>query len=123
MEEKDKHLTREQYKVLREKGTEAPFSGEYLDLKEDGMFRCVGCGAKLFESGTKFDSGTGWPSFTDAIEGAVNFEKDMTHGMSRTEVTCSKCGGHLGHVFEDGPEDKGGKRFCINSCSLNFEEK
>jgi len=116
-------LTEEQYRILREKGTEPAFSGEYVNLKEDGMFRCVGCGAKLFESGTKFDSGTGWPSFTDAIEGAVNFEKDTSHGMERIEVTCAKCGGHLGHVFDDGPEDKGGKRFCINSCSLNFEEK
>ena len=116
-------LNEEQYRVLREKGTEAPFSGEFLDLKEDGMFHCAGCGAKLFDSETKFDSGTGWPSFTDAIPGAVNFEEDRSHGMKRTEVTCTKCGGHLGHIFEDGPEDKGGKRYCINSCALDFKEK
>lgn len=123
MDEKDTHLTEEQHKVLREKETEAPFSGEYVDMKEDGAFHCVGCGAKLFESDTKFDSGTGWPSFTDAIEGAVNFEVDDSHGMKRTEVTCAKCGGHLGHIFDDGPEDRGGKRYCINSCVLDFKEK
>jgi len=122
-EEKDKHLTPDQYNVLREKGTEAPFSGEYVDLKEDGAFHCVGCGAKLFESDAKFDSGTGWPSFTNAIPDAVIFEKDTSHGMRRTEVTCAKCGGHLGHIFDDGPEDKGGKRYCINSCVLDFKEK
>lgn len=116
-------LTPEQYKVLREKGTEPAFTGEYWDTKEKGMYRCAACGAELFDSDTKFDSGTGWPSFTDAKPGAVVFEHDASHGMNRTEAVCAKCGGHLGHVFDDGPADKGGKRFCINSCSLNLEEQ
>lgn len=116
-------LTPEQYKVLREKGTEPAFTGEYWDTKEKGMYRCAACGAELFDSDTKFDSGTGWPSFTDAKPGAVIFEHDSAHGMSRTEVICAKCGGHLGHVFDDGPASKGGKRFCINSCSLDMEER
>ena len=114
-------LTPKQYKVLREKGTEPAFTGEYWDTKEKGMYRCVACGAELFDSDTKFDSGTGWPSFTDAKPGAVVFEHDASQGMERTEVNCAQCGGHLGHVFDDGPTNKGGKRFCINSCSLDLE--
>ncbi|MEK7628551.1 MAG: peptide-methionine (R)-S-oxide reductase MsrB [Patescibacteria group bacterium] len=116
-------LTPEQYAVLRSKETEAPFTGEYWNEHTEGMYRCAGCGAELFDSHTKFDSGTGWPSFSEAKPGAVVFEHDATHGMNRTEAVCAKCGGHLGHVFDDGPEEKGGKRFCINSCALNLEEK
>ena len=118
-----KKLTKEQYHVLREKGTERPFSGKLLDEKRKGMFVCAGCGAELFDSNVKFDSGTGWPSFYDAKKGAVVFHDDNSLGMHRVEVNCAKCGGHLGHVFEDGPRDKTGKRFCINSCSLGFKEK
>jgi len=119
----DAELTDEQKQVLRNKGTEAPFSGEYWDNHESGMYRCAGCGNELFEAGVKFDSGTGWPSFTDAKDGAVLFERDTSHGMERTEVVCAHCGGHLGHVFDDGPREAGGKRFCINSCALDFESK
>lgn len=114
-------LTPEQYHVLREKGTEASFAGEYYDKHEPGMYRCAGCGAQLFDSSTKFDSGTGWPSFSDALPGSVVFEHDASHGMNRTEVLCAHCGGHLGHVFDDGPHKEGGKRYCINSCSLDFK--
>ena len=117
---KDK-LTPEQYKVLREKGTEAPFSGTLLKEKRDGMYKCVACGNPLFASGTKFDSGTGWPSFDDALPGAVKFVEDTAHGMRRTEVVCAQCGGHLGHVFDDGPT-KTGKRYCLNSVCLEFSE-
>jgi peptide-methionine (R)-S-oxide reductase len=117
-----KKLTSEQYKVLREKGTERPFTGALLHEKRKGMFTCAGCGSELFDSGTKFDSGTGWPSFDSAKKGAVIFHEDTSHGMHRVEVTCAKCGGHLGHVFDDGPSTTG-KRFCINSCSLGFKEK
>lgn len=116
-------LTPEQYAVLREKGTEPAFTGEYWDTKEKGMYRCAACGAELFDSDTKFDSGTGWPSFSDAKPDAIILEHDSAHGMNRTEVLCAKCGGHLGHVFDDGPKEMGGKRFCINSCSLDLEEK
>jgi len=114
-------LTEEEYRILREKGTEPRFSGEYLDEIPDGRFACAGCGAELFDTDTKFGSGTGWPSFYDAKEGAVEFEKDTSHGMVRTEVLCARCGGHLGHVFDDGPEPTG-KRYCINSVSIDFEE-
>lgn len=120
---KDSELTAEQRYVLREKGTEAPFTGEYWDNHEAGSYRCAGCGSELFDSGVKFDSGTGWPSFTDAKNDAVVFERDTSHGMNRTEVLCAHCGGHLGHIFDDGPKEKGGKRFCINSCALDFESK
>lgn len=115
-------LTPEQYRVLREKGTEMAFTGKLLKNKDSGMYTCAGCGTQLFASDTKFDSGTGWPSFTDAIPGSVELKKDATHGMLRTEVTCAKCGGHLGHIFDDGPGPNG-KRFCINSCSLDFKRK
>jgi len=116
-------LTPEQYAVLREKATEPAFTGEYWDAKEKGMYRCVACGAELFDSTTKFNSGTGWPSFSDAKPDAVILERDSSHGMNRTAVICAKCGGHLGHLFEDGPKELGGKRFCVNSCALDLEEK
>ena len=123
-EEWKKDLTPEQYAVLREKGTEPAFTGKYYDNHENGVYRCAACGQQLFSSETKFDSGTGWPSFTDPMNlEHVELQEDSSHGMSRTEVVCKRCGSHLGHVFDDGPQDKGGKRFCINSCALDFEKK
>jgi len=121
-EEWKKKLKPEQYKVLREKGTEMAFTGKYYKTKDKGMFVCAGCGAELFSSGAKFDSGTGWPSF-DEPKNKENVEliEDFFHGMTRKEVICRKCKGHLGHLFEDGPS-KTGKRFCINSCSLDFKK-
>ncbi|MEK6915450.1 MAG: peptide-methionine (R)-S-oxide reductase MsrB [Nanoarchaeota archaeon] len=124
MENKDwkSKLTKEQYHILREKGTERPFTGKFYNSKEKGKYVCAGCGAELFDSNVKFDSGTGWPSFYDAKRGAVKFVEDNNLGMQRTEVVCAKCGSHLGHVFNDGPKEKTGKRFCINSCSLDFKK-
>jgi len=123
-EEWQKELSPEEYEVLREHGTEAPFSGKYIDNKEAGMYHCRACGNMLFSSDTKFDSGSGWPSFTDpAVAENVGTRFDDSFGMRRTEVFCKKCGGHLGHLFNDGPEEKGGKRYCINSVCLAFEKK
>ncbi len=118
-----KKLTEEQYKILREKGTEMPFSGEYVNHHENGMYACVACGTPLFSSDAKFDSGTGWPSFSDVVaKGNVELREDASHGMARTEVVCKTCGGHLGHIFDDGPTPTG-KRYCINSACLNFKPK
>lgn len=121
-EEWKKKLTLEQYKALREKGTEISFSGKYLHEKEDGTYVCVACGNPLFLSEAKFDSGTGWPSFDQAVFGAVREEHDHSFGMDRVEIVCAKCGSHLGHVFDDGPT-KTGKRYCTNSICLDLEEK
>jgi peptide-methionine (R)-S-oxide reductase len=115
-------LTPAQYEILRRRGTERPFSGEYVYSKEHGMYQCAACGADLFSSETKFDSGTGWPSFTEpATAASVDLHDDHSHGMTRTEVTCKNCGSHLGHVFPDGPREAGGQRYCINSLSLQLE--
>ncbi len=114
-------LTPEQYEVLREGGTEPAFTGRYWNAHEDGMYRCAACNAPLFSSDTKFDSGTGWPSFTEpAVSDAVELVPDNSHGMRRTEVVCRRCGGHLGHVFPDGPGPTG-QRYCINSLSLELD--
>ena len=117
-------LTPEQYHILREAGTERAFSGEYWNSHDDGVFRCAACGAELFDSTTKFESGSGWPSFTEPkIAEAVETRRDISHGMIRTEVVCRRCGGHLGHVFDDGPSDQGGLRYCINSAALDLETR
>lgn len=116
-------LTKDQFIVLRQKGTEAPFTGKYYNNKEDGAYLCAACGQELFMSDSKFDSGTGWPSFTKpSIEGNVVRKDDSSHGMKRTEILCSRCGSHLGHVFDDGPAPTG-ERFCMNSISLDFKKK
>ena len=116
-----KKLTPEQYAVLREKGTEAPFTGKFYKNFEKGMYVCGACGQDLFTPDTKFDSECGWPSFDRSLEGNVEFKNDDGFGMQRTEVVCKNCASHLGHVFDDGPKETTGKRFCINSISLNFK--
>lgn len=116
-------LTPEQYHIMREKGTEAPFSGEYDKTFDDGMYHCAACGAPLFSSLTKYDSGCGWPAFWAPVAGdKVILKPDDSLGMHRIEVTCANCGSHLGHVFDDGPSEHGGSRFCINSLALNLDK-
>jgi peptide-methionine (R)-S-oxide reductase len=117
-------LTPEQYEIMRKKGTERAFTGKYWDCHDDGVYRCAGCKAELFKSDDKFESGSGWPSFTKpANEQNVASEEDRSHFMTRTEVLCADCGAHLGHLFPDGPRDKGGLRYCINSASIELEKK
>jgi peptide-methionine (R)-S-oxide reductase len=123
-EELKKKLTPEQYHILREKGTELPFTGKFLDHKENGMYTCAVCGAQIFSSDTKFESGSGWPSFNNPADSkAVNLIQDNSHGMRRVEVQCANCGSHLGHVFNDAPDQPTGMRFCINSAALGFDPK
>ncbi len=117
------HLSDEQKAVLFEKATEAPFSGALLYTEADGQYTCANCGAALFTSERKYDSGCGWPSFDQAIDGAVDYTQDTSHGTTRTEITCAVCGAHLGHVFNDGPVDTTGQRYCVNSLSLQFTPK
>ena len=133
-EEWKQRLTPERYRVMREQGTEAPFTGKYMDAKDKGVYRCAACGAELFSSDAKFDSGTGWPSFSDPVNREnIELREDHSHGppspdgfgragMSRIEVRCKRCGSHLGHIFDDGPAERGGKRYCINSCALELEK-
>ena len=114
-------LSPAEYDVLRRAGTERAFTGKYVDTDDDGVYRCAACGNQLFDSGAKFHSGCGWPSFTTALPGAVVFIEDFSHGMFRTEVRCARCQSHLGHIFNDGPREAGGMRYCMNSVSLKLE--
>ena len=116
-------LTPEQVAVLKDKATERPFSGKWLTNKQDGSYVCAACGSRLFESGAKYDSRSGWPSFDQAIKGSIQLVEDSSHGMMRQEVICANCGSHLGHLFFDGPQETTGQRFCINSLSLDFTAK
>ncbi|MCB0317667.1 MAG: peptide-methionine (R)-S-oxide reductase MsrB [Bdellovibrionales bacterium] len=117
-------LSEQEYKILREAATERAFTGVYLDNKDSGTYRCAACGQELFSSNTKYDSGSGWPSFFDVVNPeAVTLVKDTSHYMNRVEVRCSRCGSHLGHLFEDGPQDKTGMRYCVNSAALDFKKK
>ncbi len=120
----DSELDAELYRVAREKGTEAPFTGAYWNTHEKGMYVCAICGTQLFSSDTKFDSGTGWPSFSEPanLENVV-LDEDLSGGMKRTELRCRNCGAHLGHIFDDGPKEKGGKRYCVNSVCLQFQKE
>ena len=123
-EEWRQRLSPERYAILRQAGTETPFSGAYVDTEDDGIYSCGGCGAEVFDSNTKYHSGCGWPSFTEAVSpDSVTLVEDRALGMVRTEVRCAKCDSHLGHVFEDGPVEAGGQRWCINSASLDLEER
>ena len=123
-EEWKKKLCPETYHVTREGGTETPFTGKYWNTHDEGMYKCSNCGLELFSSDTKFNSGTGWPSFTEPMNREnIELVPDDSAGVHRIEVRCKRCGAHLGHVFDDGPKDKGGKRFCINSCSLDLNKK
>ena len=115
-------LSSEQYHILREKGTDRPGDYGYTNHFEKGTYFCAACDAQLFKSDSKFDSHCGWPSFDDAIKGAVDFKKDVSHGMIRTEITCTNCDGHLGHIFDDGPKETTGKRYCVNTTSIRFEK-
>ena len=122
-EEWKKHLTAEQYRILRQKGTEPPFTGKYYEEHGDGTYRCAACGQELFRSDAKYESGSGWPSFYEPIApGVVEEHEDASHGMRRIEITCARCGSHLGHVFPDGPRPTG-LRYCVNSASLDLERK
>ena len=120
---KNPNLSEEQRAVLFDKATEAPFSGTLVYTFDTGSYTCANCGSLLFDSRTKFDAGCGWPSFDQAIEGSIITEKDTSHGMDRTEIMCAHCGGHLGHVFDDGPKETTGLRYCVNSLSLQFTPK
>jgi peptide-methionine (R)-S-oxide reductase len=123
-EEMKQKLTPEQYDIMRRGNTEVPFTGKYWDEHAKGVYRCAACGQELFSSDTKFDSGTGWPSFTNPVNREhVELRRDTTGGMERVEVLCKRCGSHLGHIFDDGPKEKGGKRYCINSACLELERR
>lgn len=116
-------LSDQEYQILRKKGTEYPHTGEYNVFNAAGEYRCKGCNTELFKSDRKFDSGCGWPSFDQSIPGAIEYIKDTTHGMIRTETVCATCGGHLGHIFDDGPQHTTGQRYCINSASIRFNDE
>ncbi len=122
-EEWKENLSPEEFWVLREKGTERPGTGTYYMHFEKGTYNCAACGVPLFVSNNKYESHCGWPSFDDAIDGAIIYKKDTSHGMIRTEILCANCGGHLGHIFDDGPRETTGKRYCVNSISLDFEKE